>query len=122
MTVICSSRAAASLWVFGSAVPAELAKDFCRERRLSRHANLTDSDVGLGCFRHEGFAALMAKLSCRVRSGTSLPNSFPLTGSPTPVPSGNGGEENCISVSAAAHAESSPQSKWWSAKTLQCKL
>jgi len=28
----CSSRAAASLWVFGSAVPAALAKDFLSER------------------------------------------------------------------------------------------
>jgi hypothetical protein len=26
------------------------------------------------------------------------------------------GEENCISVSATAQVESSPQSNWWSAK------
>jgi hypothetical protein len=38
------------------------------------------------------------------------------------VPSGNGGVENCISVSATAHLESSPQSNWWSARTSQCKL
>ena len=46
----------------------------------------------------------------------------PVTCSLTPVLSGNRGEENCISVSATAHVESSPQSNWWSAKTLQCKL
>jgi hypothetical protein len=92
-------------------VPAALAKDMSRKIRLSRHENLNDSDVRLGWFRHEGFAALMPKLTCRVWSGISLPNSSP-----------NGGEGNCISVSATAHAESSPQSNWWSAKTLQCKL
>jgi hypothetical protein len=43
-------------------VPATLAKDFCRERRLSRHENLTDSDVRLGWFRHAGFAALVPSL------------------------------------------------------------
>jgi hypothetical protein len=84
-------------------VSAALAKAFCRERRLSRHENLTDSDVRLGWFRHAGFAALLPKLACRVWSRISLPNSFPFTGSSTPVPSGNGGEENCISVSATAH-------------------
>jgi hypothetical protein len=61
----------------------------------------------------------MPKLTYSVWSGISLPNSFPLIGSSTPVLSGNGGEENCISVRATAHAESSPQSNWWYAKTLQ---
>jgi hypothetical protein len=49
------------------------------------------------------------KPTCRFWSGISLPNSSPITGSSTPVPSGNGGGENCISVSATAHMESSPQ-------------
>jgi hypothetical protein len=57
-------------------------------------------------------------LTRRVWSGISLPNSFPLSGSSTPFPSGNGGEENCIPVRATAHVESSPQSNSWSAKTL----
>ena len=30
----CSSRAAASLWVFGLAVPAALAKDFCPREKM----------------------------------------------------------------------------------------
>jgi hypothetical protein len=54
--------------------------------------------------------------------GISLPNSFTLAGSSTHVPAGNGGEEDCISISATAHLESSPQSNWWSAETLQCNL
>jgi hypothetical protein len=66
-------------------VPAALAKALCRERRLSRHENLTDSDVRLGGFRHAGFAALMQKLACRVWRRISLPDSFPFTGSSTPL-------------------------------------
>ena len=30
----CSTRAAASLWVLGSAVPAALAKDFCPREKI----------------------------------------------------------------------------------------
>ena len=82
--------------------------------------NQTDSDVRLVLFQHKDFAALMPKPTCRVWSGISLPNSFPRTGSSTHVLSGSGGGENCISVSATAHVESSPQSNWWSARTLQC--
>jgi hypothetical protein len=78
--------------------------------QISRHDNQSDSDMRLGWFQHKGIAALMPKPSCRPWSGISLPNSFPLTESSTHVPSGNGGEENCISVSATAHLESSPQS------------
>jgi hypothetical protein len=93
-----------------------------RERICPRHESRTDSDVRLGRFQHKGIAALMPKPTCRVWSGISLPNSFLLTGSSTPVPSGNGGEDNCISASATAHLESSPQSNWWYATTLQCKV
>jgi hypothetical protein len=88
----------------------------------SRHEHQSDSDMRLGWFQHKGIAALMPKLTCRVWDGISLPNSFPLTGSSNRVPSENGGGENCISESAIAHLESSPQSNWWSARTLQCKL
>ena len=66
--------------------------------------------------QQKGFAAVMPQPTCRVWNGISLPNSVPLTGSSTPVPSGNGGEENCISVSVTAQVESSPQLNWWSAK------
>jgi hypothetical protein len=97
-------------------------KTSVRERICSRHESQTDSDVRLGLFQHAGFAAVMPQLTCSVWSGISLPNSFPLTGSSTPVPSGNGGEENCISVRGTAHVESSPQSNSWSAKTFQCKV
>jgi hypothetical protein len=71
-------------------------KTSARERTCSRPENQTDSDVRLGWFQHEGFAAPMPKPTCRIWSGISMPKSFPLTGSSTPVPSGNGGEENCI--------------------------
>ena len=91
-------------------------KTSVRERRFSRHGKQSDSDVRLGWFQEKGLSALMPKPTCRVCSGISLPNSFPLTGSSTPVPSRNGGEENCISVSATAQVDSSPQSNWWSAK------
>jgi hypothetical protein len=97
-------------------------KTYVRDRRVSRDENQTDSDLRLAWFQQEDPAALMPKPARRVWSGISLPNSFPRTGSSPPVPSGNGGEENCISVSATAHVGSSPQSKWLSAKTLQCKL
>jgi hypothetical protein len=56
--------------------------------------NQTDSDVRLGWLQHKCFAALMPKPTCRVWSGVSLPNSFPLTWSSTSVPSGNGDKEN----------------------------
>ena len=87
------------------------------EGRCSRHENQTDADMRFGWFQHKGLAALVPKPACRVWSGIFLPNAFPLTGSSTSVPSGNGGEENSISVSATAHVESSPQSNWRSAKT-----
>ena len=99
-----------------SEVPAELAKEFCPREKIFEHEHQTDSDVRLGWFQDKGLVALMPKPTRRVWSGISLPNSFPLTGSSTPVPSGNGGEENCISVSATAQVESSPQLDWWSAK------
>jgi hypothetical protein len=92
-------------------------KSSVRERRFSKHEHQTDSDVRLGWFQDKGLVALMPKPTRRVWSGISLPNSFSLTGSSTHVHSGNGGGENCISVSAIAHAESSPQSNWWSART-----
>jgi hypothetical protein len=97
-------------------------KTSVRETTFSRHDKQTDSDVRLGCFQQMGRAACMPKPTLRVWSGISLPNSFPLTGTSTPVPSGNGGEENCISVGATAHVESSPQSNSWYAKTLQRKV
>jgi hypothetical protein len=89
---------------------------------ISRHENQSNSDMRLGWFQDKGIATLMPKPTGRVWSRVSLPNSFPLTGSSTHVPSGNGGEENCISIGATAHVESSPQSNWWSAKKTQCKL
>jgi hypothetical protein len=64
---------------------------------ISRHDNQSDSDITLGWFQHKGIAAHMPKPTCRDWSGISLPNSFPLTGSSTHVPSGNGGGENGIS-------------------------
>ena len=93
-----------------------------RERRFSRHENQTDPDVSFGWFERKGFTALMPKPTCCAWIRIPLPKSFVATGSSTPVPSGNGGEENCISVRATAHVESSPQSNWWSARTLQRKL
>jgi hypothetical protein len=85
-------------------------KTSVRERRFSRHGNQTYSDVRLGWFQHKRIAALMPKPTCRVWSGISLPNSYPLTGSSTSVSPGNGGEENCSSVNTVAHVKSSPQS------------
>jgi hypothetical protein len=85
---------------------------------ISRHENQSDSDMRMGWVQHKGIAALLPKPTRRVWSGISQPKSFPLTGSSTHVPSGNGGEEKCISVSATAHVESSPQSNWWSAFVL----
>jgi hypothetical protein len=81
-------------------------KTSVRERICSRHANLTDSNMRSGWFQRNGLSALMPKPTCRVWIGISLPNSFPLAGSSTSVPSGNGGEENCISVNATTHVES----------------
>jgi hypothetical protein len=69
----------------------------------------TQTDVRFGWFEHKGFTALMPKPTCRVWIRIPLPKSFAATGSWTPVPSGNGGEKNCILVSATAHVESSPQ-------------
>jgi hypothetical protein len=66
----------------------------------SMHDNQSDSDMRFGWFQHRGIAALMPKPTCRFWKGISLPNFFPLTGSSTPVPSGNGGGENCISIRA----------------------
>ena len=80
-------------------------KTSVRERRFSRHENQTDPDVRFGWFEHKGFTALMPKPTCRVWIRIPLPKSFVATGSSTPVPSGNGGEENCISVRATAHVE-----------------
>ena len=118
----CSSRADASPWFVVSEVPAELAKELCPREKIFEHEHQTDSDVRLGWFQDKGLVALMPKPTRRVWSEISLPNSSPLTGSSTHVRSGNGGGENCIAVSATAHAESSPQSNWWSARTLQCNL
>ena len=100
----CSSRAAVSLWVFGSAVPAALAKDFCPREKILRHEKQTDPDVRSGWFERKGFTALMPKPTCRAWIRIPLPKSFVATGSSTPVPSGNGGEENCISECATCCA------------------
>jgi hypothetical protein len=83
-------------------------KTSVRETRFSRNDNQTECDIRSKWFQQEVFPALMPKPACRVWSGISLPNSFPLIGGLTPVPPGNGGEENCISVSAIAPVECSP--------------
>jgi hypothetical protein len=81
-------------------------KTSVRENRFLRQENQTDPDVRFGWFEHKGFTALMPKPTCRVWILKPLPNSFAATESSTPVPSGNGGEENCVLVSATAHVES----------------
>ena len=81
-----------------------------RERIISRHEKQTDPDVSFGRFERKGFTARMQKPTCRAWIRIPLPKSFVDTGSSTPVPSGNGGEENCSSVYTFAHVESSPQS------------
>ena len=73
---------------------------------LTQHKSTTDNKHNKN--NHRGIAARMPMPICRVWSGRSLHNSFPLTGSSTHVPSGNGGVENCISVSATVHLETSP--------------
>ena len=90
---------------------------FYPREKISRHENQTDPDVSFGWCERKGFTALMPKPTCCAWIRTPLPKSFVATGSSTPVPSGNGGEEICISVSATAHVQSSPQSNWWSATT-----
>ena len=52
-------------------------KTSVRERTYSRHENQTDSDLRSGWFQKTGLAALIPKLTCSVRSGISLPSSFP---------------------------------------------
>jgi hypothetical protein len=84
---------------------------------ISRHDNQSDSDMRLGRYQQNGIAALIPKPTYSDWSGISLPSSFPITGSSTHVPSGNGGGENCISVSASAHVESSPSIKLVVCKT-----
>jgi hypothetical protein len=62
----CSSRVAASVWVWDQQCQQHWPKTSVRDRRVSRHETHTDSDVRLGGFQQKGFAALMPKLSCDV--------------------------------------------------------